>query len=129
MRHQRRAAGALDDGPAPRRPLIVRREHAFLVVSPLIDGGRQLVLLEERVTVPAAELPVAAGLTLRETDVLILAAQGRSNREIAAVLDMGARTVDKHLERIYDRLRVRPRNAAVAHALRVLAAARARPRL
>ncbi len=45
-----------------------------------------------------------AQLTSREREVLILIAQGRSNKEIASHLGIGVRTIETHRERIMRRL-------------------------
>ena len=47
------------------------------------------------------------GLTETERRVAELAAQGRSNKEIAAELYMGVSTVEMHLSRVYRKLGVR----------------------
>jgi len=45
-----------------------------------------------------------AQLTAREREVLVLIAQGRSNKEIASQLGIGVRTIETHRERIMRRL-------------------------
>jgi len=65
----------------------------------------------------AAPRPQAGGLTERETEVLRLAALGLSTKEIAAKLVLSAKTVEHHLEHIYDKLDVTSRTAAVVYAL------------
>jgi ATP/maltotriose-dependent transcriptional regulator MalT len=52
----------------------------------------------------------AAELTETERQVAELAAQGSSNKEIAAQLFMGVSTVEAHLSRVYRKLGVRSRN-------------------
>jgi DNA-binding CsgD family transcriptional regulator len=42
----------------------------------------------------------ALGITIREAEVLAHLAAGRSNRDIAEVLFVSVRTVEKHVERI-----------------------------
>jgi DNA-binding NarL/FixJ family response regulator len=59
-------------------------------------------------------------LTAREAEVLLWLAQGKSNRDVAAILACSPRTVNKHLEQIYHKLRVENRTAAAMLALRVL---------
>jgi DNA-binding CsgD family transcriptional regulator len=49
------------------------------------------------------------GLTVAERRVAALVAEGRTNREIAAALFLGERTVASHLTHIYAKLRVRSR--------------------
>jgi DNA-binding CsgD family transcriptional regulator len=56
-------------------------------------------------------------LSQREREVLELAAQGKSNADIAGILFISAATVRKHMEHIFDRTGVRNRAAAAALAL------------
>jgi DNA-binding CsgD family transcriptional regulator len=58
------------------------------------------------------------GPTDRQLDVLRLLASGRSNREIASVLQISEHTVARHVSNIFDKFGVTSRAAAVAHALR-----------
>ena len=51
----------------------------------------------------------AEGLTAAERRVAVLAAQGRTNREVAAALFIGERTVASHLTHVYAKLGVRSR--------------------
>jgi DNA-binding NarL/FixJ family response regulator len=45
-----------------------------------------------------------AQLTVREREVLVLIAEGQSNKEIANKLGIGVRTIETHRERIMRRL-------------------------
>jgi DNA-binding CsgD family transcriptional regulator len=54
----------------------------------------------------------AAELTPRELEVLEHVAAGRTDREIAALLYVSVRTVQKHLEHVHEKLGVRTRTAA-----------------
>lgn len=56
----------------------------------------------------------ALGITLRETDVLVLIARGLSNREIAARLRHSPRTVEKHVERLMGKTETTRRTQLVA---------------
>ena len=49
------------------------------------------------------------GLTPAERRVAVLVAEGRTNREVAATLFLGQRTVETHLTRVYAKLGVRSR--------------------
>lgn len=69
-------------------------------------------------TAPALQV----ALTPRETEVLAWLAKGKTNRDIADILGMSPRTVNKHLEHIFEKLGVETRTAAVAAAGRVLPA-------
>jgi DNA-binding NarL/FixJ family response regulator len=57
-------------------------------------------------------------LTARELEVLQLAAQGHSSREIAERLRISPATIKTHFEHIYSKFGVSGRAAAVAQALR-----------
>jgi DNA-binding CsgD family transcriptional regulator len=54
-------------------------------------------------------------LTGTEADVVRLAAEGRSNEEIALELGIGRRTVETHLLRAYRKLGVSDRGALAAY--------------
>ena len=58
-------------------------------------------------------------LTQREMDVLEWVARGKTNRDVAEILGMSPRTVNKHLEHIYEKLGVETRTAAVAQFARL----------
>lgn len=60
-------------------------------------------------------------LTQREAEVLLWLARGKANRDIAEILDLSPRTVNKHLEQIFSKLGVENRTAAAAIAVRSLA--------
>jgi len=62
--------------------------------------------------------PGKASLTAREREVLALLAEGGSNREIAADLALSPKTVNRHVENIFDKLGVTSRAAAVAKGLK-----------
>ncbi len=59
-------------------------------------------------------------LTSRETEVLSWVAKGKTNRDIADILGMSHRTVNKHLEHIFEKLGVETRSAATALASKLL---------
>ena len=62
--------------------------------------------------------PRLPSLTERELDVLVLVAQGLTNRQISRRLFISPATVRTHLEHIYDKLGVRSRAGAVGAAFR-----------
>ena len=62
----------------------------------------------------------AFDLTKRESEVLLWVTQGKSNRDVAGILDCSPRTVNKHLEQIFNKLNVENRTAAAMHAVRIL---------
>jgi len=58
-------------------------------------------------------------LTDRETDVLRLLAQGKSNKEIARALNLGETTVKTHVSNILTKLNVPSRTQAALYAVRI----------
>jgi DNA-binding NarL/FixJ family response regulator len=66
-----------------------------------------------------AEFSSELGLTSREGEVLTWLSKGKTNRDIAQILGLSPRTVDKHLEQIYAKLGVENRTAAAAIATSV----------
>jgi DNA-binding CsgD family transcriptional regulator len=58
----------------------------------------------------------AEGLTARETEVLALVAQGKTNRAIATELCVSEKTVASHLNHIFTKLGLTSRSAATAYA-------------
>ncbi len=62
----------------------------------------------------------ALAVTPREGEVLLWLARGKSNADIASILDVSPRTINKHLEQIYKKLGVENRVAAVRVAMQVM---------
>jgi DNA-binding NarL/FixJ family response regulator len=59
-------------------------------------------------------------LTPRESEVLVWISRGKTNQEIAMILDFSPRTVNKHLEQIFRKLGVENRTTAAAVSLKYL---------
>lgn len=85
------------------RPYLIQAYRNALTHTRLVRETRQKIELSH-----LREL----GLTLRQAEILRLIAIGRSNQEIADELDLGVRTVQKHLERCYRTLDVGTRSQA-----------------
>ncbi|WP_183248430.1 response regulator [Bradyrhizobium sp. cir1] len=73
-----------------------------------------LRLSKEAGTALPPEFTSELGLTTREGEVLAWLSKGKTNRDIAQILGLSPRTVDKHLEQIYSKLGVENRTAAAA---------------
>jgi len=77
--------------------------------------GETMLLLEQRGANGMAPSRLAnAALTPRETEVLSWLAKGKTNKDIGDILGMSHRTVNKHLEHIFEKLGVETRAAAAA---------------
>ncbi len=85
------------------------------------NSGEYLLRLQDAKKVPGEEvLKDKLKLTQRESQVLYWLAKGKTNREVAQILEMSPRTVNKHLEQIYPKLEVENRTAAAAKAIGIL---------
>ena len=96
------AIRALATGESVLHPSVARK-----VIDRLLRSG-----------MPQPSIPNESPLSDREQEVLELAAQGMSNREIAAQLHISPRTVQVHLANIFSKLAVGSRTEAVILALR-----------
>jgi DNA-binding NarL/FixJ family response regulator len=86
--------------------------HARRFTEPGRDDLVMLVLEEEHAPPgPAALLPL--GFTPRQAEVVYWVAQGKTNPEIAIILGASPRTIDKHMERILERLGVENRASLI----------------
>ncbi|MEO1679587.1 MAG: DNA-binding response regulator [Pseudomonadota bacterium] len=66
------------------------------------------------------QLEMAFGLTEREAEVLFWLTLGKTNRDIGDILDLSSRTVNKHLEAVFQKLGVDNRTTAAVRADRIL---------
>jgi NarL family two-component system response regulator LiaR len=95
------AVRAVNAGESVLHPVVARKVVNRFARSPDRPG-------EESLLVP---------LTEREMEVLRLAAKGWSNRDIAQLLVLSVRTVQGHLQNIFDKMDVGSRTEAVVQAL------------
>jgi DNA-binding CsgD family transcriptional regulator len=80
--------------------------------------GEYLLLLKKCASEWNLEsLKEALGLTFREAEILMWISRGKTNKEVGLILESSHRTVNKHLEHIYEKLGVTTRAAAVAMVL------------
>jgi DNA-binding response OmpR family regulator/DNA-binding CsgD family transcriptional regulator len=91
-------------------------------VGQLATDELLLRLIQGDITSDNVVLESKLQLTPRESEVLMWVARGKSNRDIAEILKLSPRTVNKHLEQIYAKLGVENRASAAAVAVRTLGA-------
>ncbi|MGI9079564.1 MAG: response regulator [Acidimicrobiales bacterium] len=85
----------------------------------LINPSMATKLMAEFAAMAEGRPAEAAGrLSDRELDVLRLVAQGRTNKEAAAALNLSENTVKNHMANILDKLHLRSRVEAAVYALR-----------
>src|SRR5215212_4508980 len=79
-------------------------------------GGNVVVSMPRGLLERMSEEPVG-GLSERETEIVVLAARGLTNFQIAEELHISEATVKRHLANIYQKIGVRSRSEAVRMAL------------
>lgn len=105
-------------------------QRAADLVNTLLEGVKSLPAPKQLTSQPIHKLQTAqkevetAGyvlhlkLSAREQEVLQLVAEGHTDREVADILVLSPRTVNRHLSNIFVKLDVPGRAAAVAYAIR-----------
>ncbi len=111
------AAGA---GAAPVRLQEIEAGGPLHLVPLGSAGPGEFLFRLMRVEADEDALRRRFGLTAREAEVLAWVARGKANRDIADILALSPRTVNKHLEVIFRKLGVENRASAAVLASRAL---------
>ncbi|HCK60721.1 MAG TPA: DNA-binding response regulator [Gemmatimonadetes bacterium] len=94
-----------DVSPAELRDAVIAvhegRDHFTARVTQQLSVGLRREIEEEQLRTRVGSL------TQREREVLLLVAQGMTNREAGGKLEISPRTVETHRERVMDKLRIR----------------------
>ena len=94
-----------DVSPAELRDAVLAvhegRDHFTARVTQQLSVGLRREIEEEQLRTRVGSL------TQREREVLLLVAQGMTNREAGGKLEISPRTVETHRERVMDKLRIR----------------------
>ena len=89
-----------------------------IIMEPCQHAGEYLLLIKKCAGEWNLEsLKDSLGLTFREAEILMWISRGKTNKEVGLILDSSHRTVNKHLEHIFEKLGVATRAAAVAMVL------------
>ncbi len=88
--------------------------------KPAEDETHLLRIIQSEAMFDASILKNNLKLTKRESEVLLWLAQGKSNKEIAEILNISPRTINKHLEQLFPKIDVDNRTSAAALAIRTL---------
>ena len=94
-----------------------------LQVRRFTESGRDdtiMLVLEEEHAPPGPAALLSLGLTPRQAEVAYWVAQGKTNPEIAVILGASPRTIDKHMERILERLGLENRASLIVHTGKLL---------
>ncbi|OGQ09974.1 MAG: hypothetical protein A2026_19495 [Deltaproteobacteria bacterium RBG_19FT_COMBO_46_12] len=108
------------DVPSPSVPLVISKESRKIMIHFVwggIDSDQDMIIIEEGPADVASASMDSSKLTRRETEILAWLSQGKTNAEIGLALSISPRTVKKHLEHIYSKLRVHRRSGAVARSV------------
>ena len=100
--------------PPPLTPLQINAGERSLRIRHLPHGIQSVLVLEEIHHTMSSSPLISVGLSPREAEILSWVTQGKTNPEIGTILGISRRTVQKHLERVYSRLGVENRHAAMA---------------
>lgn len=82
-----------------------------------LDPAAVEVILQVAGHTPHRQRTDPSRLTARESEVLVLAARGATNRSIAETLGISAKTAGTHIEHIYTKIGVSSRAAAALYAI------------
>lgn len=85
----------------------------------LYPGAESTLVRDYLARMKRGERLPAAVLTPREDEVVKLVAEGHSSREIARLLDISPKTVDRHRENVLAKLGMRDRTELTRYAIRV----------
>ncbi|GAB1260223.1 response regulator [Aurantivibrio plasticivorans] len=101
----------VSEGNQPLRVDYLGQTHSDEVLLQIVDMKKpqESEILKE-----------SLAITGREAEVLLWVARGKANREIATILSMSPRTVNKHLEQLFRKLNVENRTGAAIIALKHL---------
>ena len=124
LRSELSALTVRNDRAFPRAAMAVERGDRRLLIRLIEPPPRCTLLFSERENGADASLLQRLGLTPKEAVVLSWMAQGKRDSEIATLVGSSRRTVEKHLEHIYAKLKVKSRTGAAWKALDFLSALR-----
>ena len=102
--------------PEELRIAIDAANRGEFILCPII-AKKVLEHFGKQPALPSPDLPYHE-LTQRELQVLQLAGEGRSNKEIAAGLNISEKTVKNHTANIFSKLQVNDRTQAILYRLR-----------
>ncbi|MBL8486440.1 MAG: response regulator transcription factor [Rhodocyclaceae bacterium] len=102
------------EGSDPSPLLEVRESRRLLASFQERSGGEEwlVVLRDEDDAADTAALMAAFRLTQKEAEVLHWVSKGKTNKDIGDILGSSPRTVNKHLEHVFEKLGVETRTAA-----------------
>lgn len=95
-------------------------EQIFLTLVGAVAEDEILLRISSQPLSPEKVFQEKLGLSTRESEVLLWISRGKTSRDIADILQVSPRTIDKHIEQIYNKTGLSTRSAAAATASRLL---------
>jgi DNA-binding NarL/FixJ family response regulator len=93
------------------------RRLSFTLHEDTGDGEWLVVMRESSDAATVQAIAAAFRLTTREAEVLYWVVKGKTNKDIGEILGTSPRTVNKHLEHVFEKLGVETRTAAASLAM------------
>jgi DNA-binding CsgD family transcriptional regulator len=114
IRMRNYAVGAIR--PLELAPFVIESNNRRLTIKLLsdVDNGGYLLTCTEYDSAEHLRRLQKYAMSSREMEVVLWLANGKTNQEIASILNISKRTVDKHMENIFTKLGVETRTAAMA---------------
>lgn len=97
---------------------LIMAVDALRAHRPYFTGEVSRQLLDAYVTEPPAAGTSGRGLTGREQEIVQLLAEGKSNKEVAGILDLSVKTVETHRSNIMRKLELHSLSDLIHYALR-----------
>ncbi|MEM1075415.1 MAG: DNA-binding response regulator [Pseudomonadota bacterium] len=106
--------------PASQTPAFAHEYFSLQYVNVSSSGDLLLKIRRHQALSPYTHLEEVFDLTPREAEVLYWLSMGKTNRDIAQILSLSSRTINKHLEQIFQKMGVDNRTSAAVSADRAI---------
>ena len=119
-RVQKWLLGCIDQPVSDVEQCVLSETHALQFIGVSAAQDILIKLIQRRSECNEDVLQRAFGLTAREAEVLFWLTLGKTHRDISAILSLSARTVNNHLEQVFQKMGVDNRTSAAVLADRHL---------
>ena len=89
--------------------------HGIKVLPPLLTGSLFTHVVDHALRKGKGKLPDAVRMTKREREIIVLIAEGMSNKEIAQRLNLSTYTVKSHIHNILEKMALHSRLQIATH--------------
>lgn len=107
---------AIEESKLPESLVVIKNaDRLTFTLADYVSEEQWIILLrEESDEAQIQALCAVFKLTKRESEVLYWATKGKTNKDIADILDASPRTINKHLEHVFIKMGVETRTAAAS---------------